>query len=418
MNDLDQFRRETRDWLTSNCPAGARGAGQIPWGSSKVALEPDVRLWLMRMADKGWTVPTWPEEYGGAGLSRDEYLVLMDELRRIDARTPLTGRGVNYIGPTILEFGTDEQKARWLPKCARGEGGWCMGYSEPGAGSDLANLSCKAELRDDHYIVNGRKLWTSDAVESDLIFALVRTDPKAAKHEGISLMLIDMNQPGVAVRPIRLISGDSPFNETLFENALARKDDVIGPLNQGWTVGKRLLQFERSTHAGVNISGTQGRVADDSLADIMRRYLNGPAVDADLALAGMADASVADTGVVVANKGRIADDALRTRLLNYEMNSRAHRLTQRRVMEELQARAPGFGSSVVKLAGALLTKERHELHLSTLGLQGIGWDSPGFAAAELNATQTWLRQKSLTIAGGTAEVQLNIIAKRVLGLPD
>ena len=127
---------------------------------------------------------------------------------------------------------------------------------------------------------------------------------------------------------------------------------------------------------------------------------------------------MADTGVADANKGRIADDALRARLLNYEMNSRAHRLTQRRVMEELQARAPGFGSSVVKLAGALLTKERHELHLSTLGLQGIGWDSPGFAAAELNATQTWLRQKSLTIAGGTAEVQLNIIAKRVLGLPD
>ena len=393
MSDLNQFRQETRQWLLDNCPDGARGPGQIPWGSSKVSLEPAAQQWLARMAEKGWTVPTWPKEYGGAGLSRDEYLVLMEELRRIDARTPLIGRGVNYIGPTILEFGTDAQKARWLPKCARGEGGWCMGYSEPGAGSDLASLSCKAVLQGDQYVINGRKLWTSDAMEGDLIFALVRTDPNATKHEGISLILIDMHQPGVTVRPIRLISGDSPFNETLFEDALAGKDDVIGPVNQGWTVGKRLLQFERSTHAGVNISGTQGRVAEDSLAQIVGHY------------AGRVNE-------------RIADDTLRTRLLDYEMKSRAHRLTQRRVMEEMQARAPGFGSSVVKLAGAVLMKERHELHLSALGQQGIGWEADGFSTAELNATRTWLRQKSLTIAGGTAEVQLNIIAKRVLGLPD
>ena len=393
MSDLDQFRQTTRQWLADNCPAGARGAGQIPWGSSKVSLEPAARLWLDRMIAQGWTVPTWPREYGGAGLTRDEYLVLMEEMRRIDARAPLTGRGVNYIGPTILEFGTDAQKARWLPRCARGEGGWCMGYSEPGAGSDLASLSCKAVRDGDHYVINGRKLWTSDAMEGDLIFALVRTDPNATKHEGISLILIDMRQRGVTVRPIRLISGDSPFNETLFEDALAGHDDVIGPVNQGWTVGKRLLQFERSTHAGVNISGAQGRVADDSLPDIVASY----------------------TG---RHGGRVADAALRGRLLEYEMNARAHRLTQRRVMEELQARAPGFGSSVVKLAGARLMKERHELQLSALGQQGVGWDGPGFDAAELSATRTWLRQKSLTIAGGTAEVQLNIIAKRVLGLPD
>ena len=391
---LDAFRAETRAWLELNCPPGARGPGQIPWGSSKIALQPDVALWLERMAHKGWTVPTWPKAYGGADLSRDEYLILMDELRRIDARPPLIGRGVNYIGPTVLEFGTDEQKARWLPSFARGEGGWSMGYSEPGAGSDLASLSAKAERVGDNYIINGSKLWTSDAVESDWIFALVRTDPKATKHEGISLILINMNQPGVEVRPIRLISGDSPFNETRFVNATARHDDVIGPVNQGWTVGKRLLQFERSTHAGVNISGTQGRATDEAL----------PALFAD-ALGRLPN-------------GRIAEPQLRARLLSYEMNARIHRMTQRRVMEEMQTRAPGFGSSVVKLAGALLQKERHELHLSALGHQGLGWDGAAFSAGDLAATRTWLRQKSLTIAGGTAEVQLNIIAKRVLGLPD
>ncbi|HET6474030.1 MAG TPA: acyl-CoA dehydrogenase family protein [Pseudomonadales bacterium] len=393
MDELRDFRAETRAWLRDNCPAGARGPGQIPWGSSKVELEPDAKLWLERMASRGWTVPTWPREYGGAELTPAQYLVLLEELRRIDARSPLTGRGVNYIGPTILDFGTAEQKARWLPGIARGEGGWCMGYSEPGAGSDLANLSTRAVLDGDRYLINGRKTWTSDAMESDYIFALVRTDPNAPKHNGISLILIDMRQAGVQVRPIRLISGSSPFNETLFENAVARRDDIIGPLNEGWTVGKRLLQYERSTHAGINISGTQGRVFEAPLPDIVRRY----------------------TGEV---GGRIADADQRAALTRHEMNQHAYRLTQRRVIEETRARAPGFASSAVKLSGALLAKERTELQIAAMGFKGIGWEGEAFDDEELSATRTWLRQKSATIAGGTAEVQLNIIAKRVLGLPD
>lgn len=393
MSELDQFRHATRAWLADNCPPGARGPGQLAWGSSKVALEPDVALWLTRMADRGWTVPTWPREYGGAELTPEQYLVLLEELRRIDARSPLVGRGVNYIGPTLLDFGTPEQKARWLPRIARGEGGWCMGYSEPGAGSDLANLSTRAVKDGDHYRINGRKIWTSDATESDYIFALVRTDPSLPKHDGISLMLIDMDQPGVSVRPIRLISGNSPFCETLLEDAVARLDDVVGPLNKGWTVGKRLLQYERSTHAGINISGTQGRDAETPLAELAGHYV------------GTRD-------------GHIADAALRSRITQLEMNQHAYRLTQRRVIEETRARAPGFASSVVKLSGALLAKERGEIHLSLLGFAGLGWQRPGFDPEELAATRNWLRQKALTIAGGTAEVQLNIIAKRVLGLPD
>ena len=394
MDELREFRLETRAWLGANCPPGVRGPGQIAWGSSKVPLEADVGLWLERMAERGWTVPTWPREYGGAELSRDQYTVLIDELRRIDARPPLSGRGVNYIGPTILDFGTAEQKSRWLPGIARGEGGWAMGYSEPGAGSDLASLSTRAVRDGDHYVINGRKTWTSDAVDCDYIFVLVRTDPQLPRHEGISLILVDMDQPGVQVRPIRLLSGASPFNETTFENALARADDVIGGVNHGWTVGKRLLQYERSTHAGINISGSQGgRAVDARMPEQLRRYL-------PLAC------------------GRIADPVLRDRLIRYEQNGHAQRLTQKRVIEELEARAPGFASSAVKLSGALHAQDGDELLIAAMGVRGLGWDGDGFGSAELEATRRWLRQKALTIAGGTKEIQLNIIAKRVLGLPD
>ena len=394
MSDLTDFRRETRAWLEENCPPGARGPGQVAWGSSGIELEADTRLWLERMAKRGWTVPTWPTEYGGAELSRDEYRVLVEELRRIGARTPLTGRGVNYIGPTLLELGSQSQKARWLPGIARGEGGWAMGYSEPGAGSDLASLSTRAVLDGDRFVINGRKTWTSDAMDCDYIFVLARTDPGRPKHQGISLILVDMHQPGVKVNPIRLLSGASPFNETLFEDAVARADDAVGGVNNGWTVGKRLLQFERSTHAGINISGSQGgRATRSRMPEKIGRY-------------------------VPRQGGRLADPDIRDRLIRYEQNGQAQQLTQRRVIEELKARAPAFASSAVKLTGALHAQEGHELLVAAMGTQGIGWEGEPFHAAEIEATRNWLRQKSLTIAGGTKEIQLNIIAKRVLGLPD
>jgi len=303
--------------------------------------------------------------------------VLVDELRRIGARTPLTGRGVNYIGPTILELGSDDQKRRWLPGIARGQGGWAMGYSEPGAGSDLASLSLRAERRGDEYVLNGRKIWTSDAMEADYIFVLARTDPDLPKHQGISLLLVDMHQPGVQVRPIRLISGASPFNETLFENATASAADVVGGVNRGWTVGKRLLQFERSTHAGINISGSQGgRTSASRLPELIKPH-------------------------VPVDGGRIADSALRARLIRHEQNVHAQRLTQRRTIEELKARAPGFASSAVKLTGALNAQEATEILLGALGTRGLGWSGAGFIAEDIEATRDWLRQKALTIAGGT-----------------
>ena len=392
--EKEEFRLETRTWLQTNCPEGAKGPGQTAWGSSKIVLERDVALWLERMSERGWTVPTWPKEYGGADLENDLYPILIQELMAIGARTPLTGRGVNYIGPTILELGTDEQKQKWLPGISRGEGGWAMGYSEPGAGSDLASLSTRAEKAGDEYLINGRKTWTSDAMDCDYIFVLARTSDDKPKHQGISLVLVDMDQPGVEVHPIRLLSGASPFNETVFNNALADSADVIGGVDNGWSAGKRLLQFERSTHAGINTSGSQGgRNTRDDTKEIVLKYSP-------------------------IESGRLADSATRARLLEFQMKKAAQSLTQKRTIEETRARAPGFTSSAVKLSNALIEQERDEMIVQVMGSLGIGWSGEPFSDQEIDATRTWLKQKSLTIAGGTKEVQLNIIAKRVLGLPD
>ncbi len=393
MKDNDAFRKHARDWLNRNCPAGARGPGFIPWGSSRIELAADTRLWLDRMAEAGWTVPTWPKEYGGGGLTKQEYLILQEEMQRIGARPPLTGRGVNYIGPTILEFGTDQQKARWLSRCASGQGGWAMGYSEPAAGSDLANLQMRAEDQGDEYRLNGMKIWTSDAMESDYIFCLVRTGPDRPKHEGISLILVDMDQPGVRVRPIRLISGHSPFCETFFDDAVAAKDDLIGGINQGWNVGKRLLQYERSVHGGVNTSGAQVKQKAGSLPEVSRQYLG-------------------------ARNGRISEPAFRSRLINLKMNQRAYSLTQRRVIAETGASAPTLATSILKVKGAEYTQTEAELLQYVMGSQGSGWEGEGFSGDEIDANRNWLSTRAVSIYGGTSEIQQNIIAKRVLGLPD
>ncbi len=392
-DDPHRFRLDVRDWLQAHCPPGVRGPGPIPWGSSKIALDEDSRLWLQAMADKGWTVPTWPTAFGGAGLTRAEYMILGEELRHIGARPPLTGRGINYIGPTVLEFGTEHQKAKWLPRFARGDGGWCMGYSEPAAGSDLANLQMRCVETTDGYRVNGMKIWTSDGMYGDWIFCLVRTDPDKPKHDGISLVLVQMDQPGVRVRPIRLLSGSSPFCETFFEDAVVARDDLIGPVNGGWTVGKRLLQYERSVHGGVNTSGQQVQARTESLADIARRYI------------GVQD-------------NRIADEAFRTRLLRLEMNNRAYQLTQRRVMALTESRAPTTATSILKVKGAEFTQEQAEVKQAAMGMAGIGADDPGFTRSELDANTDWLTTRAVSIYGGTSEIQHNIIAKRVLGLPD
>ena len=270
MSDLDTFRKEARSWLQANCPEGARGPGQIASGSTKIKLEPDVAQWLARMAERGWTAPTWPTEYGGGGLTPAEARVLQDEMARIHARPPLMGMGLAMIGPTLLEFGTADQRQRHLPKIVRGEVQWCQGYSEPGAGSDLASLRTRAQADGDQFVINGQKIWTSGGMSADWMFALVRTDPDAPKHDGISFVLFTMDQPGVTVRPIRLISGNSPFCETFLDNVIASKADLVGELNKGWTVAKRLLQFERSGIGGLSGGqrGSAGVTSSTSHANI------------------------------------------------------------------------------------------------------------------------------------------------------
>ena len=394
MAGIDEFRTETRAWLGENCPSGARGPGPISTGSTKIEIgDKDTQLWLERMIEKGWTAPSWPTEYGGGGLSNEEYMVLIQEMRRIEARAPLMGMGLNLIGPTLLEFGTEDQKQRHLPRIVRAEVRWCQGYSEPSSGSDLASLRTRAEDQGDHFVVNGQKIWTSGAHLADWIFALVRTDPDAPKHDGISFVLLDMHQPGITVRPIRLISGDSPFCETFFDDAIAQKNDLVGELNKGWTIGKRLLQFERGSMA--------------SLVD------GGATADSGPTLHDTAKASVGEID------GHIADAALRRRVITYQINAHAFHLTQRRAVEDARGGGtPGPVTSIFKMYRTELQQEQTSLLVDMRGTQGLGWSGNGFSERELEDTRTWLHSRAATIYSGSNEIQRNIIAKRVLGLPD
>src|SRR5574337_989208 len=244
---LEEFRIQARAWLEAHCPPEMRqpvaSEDDVCWGGRRWKFKSDAqRVWLERMAERGWTVPSWPREYGGGGLAPDEAQVLQQEMRRLHCRSPLASFGIWILGPALLKFGTDAQKREHLPPIARGEIRWCQGYSEPNAGSDLASLQTRAEDRGDHYLVNGQKIWTSYADQADWIFCLVRTD-STKKHEGISFVLFDMTTPGVEARPIKLISGQSPFCETFFTDVKVPKAQMVGKLNGGWEIAKRLLQY-------------------------------------------------------------------------------------------------------------------------------------------------------------------------------
>jgi alkylation response protein AidB-like acyl-CoA dehydrogenase len=393
MSDLKNFRETTRAWLEENCPPGARGPGEVSNGSTKIVIEDaDTRLWLERMVEKGWTVPSWPKAYGGGGLSTEEYVILLEEMKRISGRPALSGFGTSMIGPTLLEFGTEEQKLRHLPRIARAEVEWCQGYSEPGAGSDLASLQTRAVLDGDNYVINGSKIWTSGAHNADWMFILVRTNPDAPKHEGISFMLLPMDQPGVEVRPIKLISGNSPFNETFFDDALAARDDLVGELNRGWTVGKRLLQHERSGMESLLQGGTSK--GKSKLSSIAKDYI------------GEAD-------------GKIADSAMRDQVLQYEMAQRSLNLTKRRVIQEsADGATPGPATSIFKVMSTDLEKIYSDLATSLRGSQGFGWEGDAFTDTELEDMRVLLSSRAASIYSGSNEIQKNIIAKRVLGLPD
>jgi alkylation response protein AidB-like acyl-CoA dehydrogenase len=396
-SDLETFRQETREWLEANCPASMRtpvGESEVVWGGRRAVFpNEDARLWLERMAGRGWTVPTWPAAYGGGGLSGSEARVLEEEMKRLGARPPLLSFGIWMLGPVLLEYADERQKQTFLPQIARGEIRWCQGYSEPGAGSDLAALQTRAEDDGDYFIVNGQKVWTSYADQADWIFCLVRTDTRH-KHEGISFLLIDMNSPGVEARPIRLISGASPFCETFFTDVRVPKANLVGRLGGGWEIAKRLLQYERQSIS----AGAFGR---------------DPGLEVDKA------------AKTYAGDGRtITDPDLRSRVAAFKMDAEAMALTVRRVEAEARAGAGvGPAASILKYAAAKLNQDRHELLVEVMGLQGLGWANPegeadGFSVRELSEARQWLRSKGNSIEGGTSEINLNVVAKRVLGLLD
>jgi alkylation response protein AidB-like acyl-CoA dehydrogenase len=392
---LSDFRAEVRHWLNENFPRSLAFKGVGMEGGS-AGLGPDLDVWRARLAQQGWGAPTWPKEYGGAGLTHPHARVVAEEMARVGAFNPipmLAGMGVTMVGPTVLEYGTEDQKRRHLPGIASGEIRWCLGLSEPNAGSDLASLTTRAEDKGDHFVVNGQKIWTSGADISQWCGALVRTDPKVPKHDGISFLLLPMDQPGVRTRPIKLIAGASPFCETFFDDAIAQKTDLLGKLNDGWNVVKRLLQHERQSQT--NARGTGGGEKPVKLEDLARRYVG---TNPD---------------------GTLADADLRTRLVSHLMDARAHNLTIGRITAEAKGNVNvSAAASILKNSATHVAQTRSELTLELMGAQGLGWEGEGFAREELATVREWLFGKAMSIYGGSFEVQNNIISKNILGLPE
>ena len=395
MSDLDNFRQEVKEWLEHNCPPSMKkGADpEIPvdevWGGRKAVYKnPDSKVWLERMGSKGWTMPTVPKEYGGGGLSKEEVKVLNEEMFIIGTRSPLLSFGIWMLAPVLLEYGTEAQKKEHLPKIIKGEIRWCQGYSEPGSGSDLASLATKAEDKGDHFLVNGQKVWTSYADKADWIFALVRTGPMEPKHDGISFLLIDMETEGVSTKPITLISGKSPFCETFFDDVKASKDNLIGELNNGWTIAKALLQHERAFISNFGLASAMGSGKD--LVSIAKKHV------------GEKD-------------GKINNGFYRSEIASHKIKEHAFGLTLKRAGDE--GGKASATASMFKLYGTEHNKKRHELMVAAMGTDGIAWDGDEFDQEDKDLTRAWLRTKGNSLEGGTSEVQLNVISKRVLGLP-
>lgn len=385
------FRQEVREWLSNNFPSSLQGQG---FGED--IDRKDFDEWRSRLADKGWGAPTWPTEYGGGGLSQSEARIIDDEMIAAGAFNPisgLSGMGITMVGPTILEYGTEDQKDRHLPGIASGEIRWCLGLSEPNAGSDLASLSTKAEDEGDNYLINGQKIWTSGANISQWCGALVRTDSTVGKRDGISFVLLPMDQAGVETRPIKLIAGASPFCETYFNNATANKNDLLGNLNDGWSVIKRLLQHERQSQTGSRSAGTPSK--PEPIQEMAKRYTGSD------------------------ENGRLADPDLRGRLANYLMDASAHSLTIARITAEAKGSVNvSAAASILKNSATRVAQTKAELTVELMGTQGLGWDGNDFTQQELGQVREWLSGKAMSIYGGSFEVQNNIISKNILGLPE
>ena len=384
MTDLDAFRADTRAWLEANCPpemrTPMRGEKDICWGGRHFDFQsPAQKKWMEVMAERGWTVPDWPTAYGGGGLTPAETKILKEEMKALGCRPPLTSFGISMLGPALLKYGTEEQKVHYLTQIARGEIRWCQGYSEPGAGSDLAGLATKAEDKGDHYLVNGQKVWTSYADQADWIFCLVRTSTES-KHGGISFLLFDMESPGVSTKPIKLISGNSPFCETFFDDVKVPKDQRVHEENKGWDVAKYLLGHERE-------------------------------MISEMGLGGGAGSSTLGTAL-----GGVDDPYLKAEIAAFDIDALAFTAMSERFVDQLKAgEAHPALPSMMKYAGTELNKRRHELVMAGGGSNALEWESD--RSRNGKAARDWLRTKANSIEGGTSEVQLGIVAKHILRLP-
>ena len=395
MENLEQFRAETREWLEANCPEDMRQPMRSDedqcWGGRNWVFKSEgQKLWLERMAAKGWTAPRWPTEYGGGGLSGPEAKVLGEEMARIGARRPLSSFGLDMLGPALLLYATEEQKQQYIPDIINGKIRWCQGYSEPNAGSDLASLRTKADDMGDHYLINGSKVWTSYADKADWIFCLVRTEPDAPKHLGISFLLFRMDTPGIEIRPLVDMTGDANFNEVFFTDVRVPKHQIVGQRGQGWQVANAILGHERGSlatpDAAMNrLNGVKRLMREESI--------NGEPI--------------------------MSNPVFRDRLMKLEgrvlaMQYNDMRLLSAKINKNQDVRLAGM---IVKLIGTELRHEIECLGIDVMGEIGLSYGDNPHVRGHGSWQYQYMFYLGLIIGGGTSQIQKNIISERGLGMP-
>jgi alkylation response protein AidB-like acyl-CoA dehydrogenase len=397
---MEPFRAELRAWLAENAPKSLHHTVSTPfqgyWGGKSEFRTDDERAWFEVCLARGWTAPTWPREYGGAAMSSEHHRIWREELVALGMPLPLVGLGLTMLGPVLLTFGTPEQKAEHIPGIVRGEVRWCQGYSEPGAGSDLASLRTRAVLDGDSWVVNGQKVWTSHAERADWIFCLTRTSEDGPKQQGITFMLIDMRTPGIQARTIELISGASPFCEVFLTDVRVPLDHVVGKVGEGWKIAKALLGHEREM-VGESIAAGGAR-PDDLMGYGLRKH--------------------AEETIGVDASGRILDPLIEDEIARFERDETCLRLTIRRHNDKLRVGStPGPESSIFKVAGTELNQWRWDIAERIAGLDGLGWKAGPYSPRDVAVSRHWLRSRGNSIEGGSSEIQRDILARHVLGLP-
>jgi alkylation response protein AidB-like acyl-CoA dehydrogenase len=384
-DEEEAFRQEVREWIASAMPADMKARAQ---GSGGFTPE-DSAVWHRILYDKGWIAPHWPKESGGTGWDSTRRFIFEEEMELAGA-PQLSVFGLTMVGPLIVSFGTDAQKKRFLPKILSAEEFWCQGYSEPGAGSDLASLRTTAEDAGDHFIVNGQKTWTSYAQYADWIFCLVRTDPNVKKQAGITFLLIDLKSPGVEVKPMQTLGNTAAFCDTFFENVKVPKENVVGGINNGWTMAKALLGHERTMLAMIGPCRSM-------LQKIKR---------------------IAATKTVH-GRPMLEDPVWRAKLARLEMRFRAHLMVSYRTLADQQkGKMPGPESSILKIVGTKLIQEMTELAMEVMGENSLTWYNEGLCMpVEESIGPYFCYERAATIYGGSNEIQRNVIAKMILQLP-